>query len=101
MQYLLDTVTLIRHFTDEGKIGKEASLILSTIKGKENSFVISIISLMEIMYLAEKNRININLSETLNIIKSSYQYSIINLTPEILNVAQTLNFYELHDMKVL
>lgn len=26
---------------------------------------------------------------------------IVNLTPEILNVAQTINFYELHDRLIL
>lgn len=51
MQYLLDTVTVVRHFSAMGKIGNEARKILSS---PESSFIISVISLMEIMYLAEK-----------------------------------------------
>ncbi len=53
MQYLLDTVTIVRYFSSMGKIGKGARKILNNF---ENSFIISVISLMEIMYLAEKKR---------------------------------------------
>ncbi len=98
MRYLLDTVTVVRHFTDIGKIGKKASKILNT---KDNSFIISVISLMEVLYLSEKKRIAINLAETLEVINSSSLYSIIDLTPEILEVAETINYYELHDRLIL
>ncbi len=47
MQYLLDTVTLIRHFTEIGKLGERAQDVLNS---KDNTFVISMISLMEILY---------------------------------------------------
>jgi PIN domain nuclease of toxin-antitoxin system len=56
---------------------------------------------MEVMYLAEKNRININLQETLDMIESSAKYTIIDLTPEILQVVENINFYELHDRLIL
>ncbi|MDM8535497.1 hypothetical protein QUF70_01950 [Desulfobacterales bacterium HSG17] len=63
MRYLLDTVALVRHFTGKGKVGNIAAQILDTFEDNENEneFVISVISLMEVMYLAEKNRINISL----------------------------------------
>ena len=57
MQYLIDTVVLIRHFTGKGKIGVEASIILNNIEDNDDSLIISIISLMEIMYLAEKTEL--------------------------------------------
>jgi len=62
VRYLLDTVALVRHFTGKGKIGDKAAHILDTIEDteNENKFVISVISLMEVMYLAEKNRIEID-----------------------------------------
>ncbi len=97
MQYLLDTVTLIRHFTGKGKIGQAASQVLEAIEVGDDSFFVSVISLMEIMYLAEKNRIEIGLAETLNLLEVSSKYTIINLSPEILRVAETVQFYELHD----
>ena len=101
MQFLLDTVALVRHFSGKGKIGKKAAHILETLDESDNSLIISVISLMEVMYLAEKNRININLQETLDMIESSAKYTIIDLTPEILQVAENINFYELHDRLIL
>ena len=86
MEYLLDTVALD---------------LLESIEDNQNEFVISVISLMEVMYLAEKNRIEINLSETLDIINSSSNYAIANLNPDILRVAELTDFYELHDRMIL
>jgi PIN domain nuclease of toxin-antitoxin system len=98
VQYLLDTVTIVRHFTDTGNIGKKANEILNQC---DNHFIISVVSLMEIMYLSEKHRINIDLTETLKRIESSSLYSIVDLTPEILKVAETTIFIELHDRLIL
>ena len=98
MQYLLDTVTLVRHFTETGKIGKTAQELLDS---KENTYVISVVSLMEILYLSEKRRINIDLIETLNRLELSSLYQIVDLTPEILKVANDLAFPELHDRLIL
>ena len=101
MQYLLDTVTLIRHFTGKGKIGQTAAHILDAIEESDDSFFVSVVSLMEIMYLTEKNRIAINLSETLKLLEAPSKYTIINLNPEVLQVAETVEFYELHDRLIL
>ena len=98
MQYLLDTVTLVRHFTEIETMGKSAQEILNSI---ENTFVISVISLMEILYLSEKQRIDIDFSETLNRIELSSLYSIADLTSDLLKVANRLDFYELHDRLIL
>jgi len=98
MQYLLDTVTIIRHFSAMGRIGEKAREILNS---SENSFIISVISLMEIMYLSEKNRIGISLTDTFAEIESSSLYSIIDLTPEILKIAEVTAFRELHDRLIL
>ncbi len=54
MRYLLDTVALVRHFTSSGRIGKKAARLLDTLEHDDNEFVISVVSLMEVMYLAEK-----------------------------------------------
>jgi len=96
--YLLDTVAVVRHFSEFGKIGKKARDILNNL---ENQFIISVISLMEIMYLSEKNRIDIALTETLNRIESSSLYSTVDLTPEIIKIAETTVFGELHDRLIL
>jgi PIN domain nuclease of toxin-antitoxin system len=100
MRYLLDTVAIVRHFTGKGKIGGKAAAILEATDS-DDDFVVSVISLMEIMYLAEKNRIAISLSETLDAIGSSSKYSVANLNAEILRTAESIDFYELHDRLIL
>ena len=98
MKYLLDTVTVVRHLTDIGHIGTKAIGILNAF---DNNFLISVVSLMEIMYLSEKHRIEIDLTETLNKIESSSLYSVVDLTPEILKVAEITYFRELNDRLIL
>jgi len=101
MQYLIDTVTVVRHFSGKGKIGRTATQILDTIEERDDLLVISVVSLMEIMYLAEKHRIDINLSETIERIDTSSKYTVVNLIPEILQVAETVILPELHDRLIL
>lgn len=101
MQYLLDTVTVVRHFTGSGLIGMAAGKILDAAERRDDLLAISVVSLMEILYLSEKNRIALSLSDAIRQIDNSANYLIINLTPEILEVASSLNFYELHDRLIL
>ncbi len=101
MQYLLDTVTIVRHFSGKGRIGRQAAHILDTIEERNDLLIISVISLMEILYLSEKNRIAIHLTETIERIDSSSKYAVINLSPDILRVAETIAFRELHDRLIL
>ena len=100
MRYLLDTVTIVRHFCDSGKMGTEASRILEE-QNSSDHFYVSVISLMEILYLSEKNRIPISLDETIKMLSLSNIYSFIDFTPEIIEVAVTVDFYELHDRLIL
>jgi len=99
--YLLDTVTIIRHFTDRGKIGKTASQILEDVEANKDTAAVSVISLMEILYLAEKNRIELTFEETLKLIKESSNYFVVDLTSEILQIAAQFQFPELHDRLIL
>ncbi|MBW2000602.1 MAG: hypothetical protein JRJ29_21915, partial [Deltaproteobacteria bacterium] len=80
MDYLADTVTIVRHFAGTGHIGKEARLILDGVEKGKNHLFLSSISLVEILYLAEKNRIGINLEDSLNTIEGSKNYSVVDLT---------------------
>lgn len=98
MKYLLDTVALVRHFAGTGKIGRAASDVL---RNQKSDLAISVVSLMEVMYLSEKNRIDISLSETLDKIHDSDRYSVVDLNPEILKVAEKLDVRELHDRLIL
>ncbi len=98
MSYLLDTVTLVRYFTKVGRIGKTAGKLL---RGLDNHFFISVVSLMEILYLSEKHRIQIDLGGTLERIRASSLYSVVDLTSDILKVAEKTPFRELHDRLII
>lgn len=101
MMYLLDTVAIIRYFSNSGKIGKRAKKVFESFDTSDCEFAISTISFMEIMYLSERKRININLEETLNQISINSGYKIIDLNIEIIKTASKIDFYELHDRMIL
>jgi PIN domain nuclease of toxin-antitoxin system len=101
MKYLLDTNTIIRYFAQIGEIGKSARKILTEAENNEHELIISVISLMEIMFLAVKNRIPVQLTETIKLIDTKVNYSICDLTVNILMIAKELDFYELHDRLIL
>ncbi len=98
---LLDTVAVVRHFSGEGRIGKQAAAVLDNIEDGSDLLLISAISLMEILYLSEKNRIPVDLSETLRMIQASESYAVVDLNAEILKVASAIEFRELHDRLIL
>ena len=101
MDYLADTVTVIRHFSGVGRIGKKARSILEGVEEGDHHLFLSTISLVEILYLSEKNRIRINLGETLDIINDSANYSIVDLTTEIVKSAEKLAFPDIFDRLIL
>lgn len=101
MEYLTDTVTIIRHFSGTGKIGKKAKdILIGTETGKHHLYI-STISLVEIMYLSEKNRIMINLGETLKLIHSSINYSIVDLKSDIIQIAEHIHIPEIFDRLIV
>ena len=101
MDYLADTVTIIRHFSKTGAIGKEARNLLAAAEKGKHRVHLSVLTLVEIMYLSQKNRIAIDLAETIRIINDSENYCIINLSPDIVNVASSIEFYELFDRLII
>ena len=101
MAYCADTVTIIRHFSQSGAIGKEARNILTAAEKGKHRIHISVLSLAEIVYLSQKNRIIIDLAETIRIIYTSENYSIIDLSPDIVTVADSIEFYELFDRLII
>lgn len=101
MQYLTDTVTLVRHFSKTGKIGKAAKRILEDAEKGQNHIFISVISLVEILYLSEKHRIPLDLDKALDSINYSQNYSVVDLTPEIVKFAASSGCKELHDRLIL
>lgn len=101
MEYLADTVAIIRHFSKKGKIGKNAKQILLDADEERNIITISIISIIEIMYLAERHKIPIDLETIKEKVESSANYQIIDIDIDIVNVAKKISGLELHDRLIV
>jgi predicted nucleic acid-binding protein len=101
VKYLLDTNIIIRHFAQTSKVGKKAKEIMAQAEKNQHQLFVSIISLMEIMYLAEKNRIPLTLSEILDNLSSKKCFSVVDFNVDILKEAEKIQFYELHDRLIL
>lgn len=101
MQYLADTVAVIRHFASVGKIGKAAKSILQDADNGKNKILISIISMVEILYLSERNRIPLNLEEVKRKLLHLDNYEIIDLDLDIVETAKTVQGLELHDRLIV
>lgn len=101
MKYLLDTNAVIRHFAQTAKLGIKAKEIIALAEKDQHRLFVSVISLMEIMYLAEKNRIPLTLSEVLDNLASKTCYSVVDFNVDILKEAEKIQFYELHDRLIL
>ena len=101
MEYLADTVAIIRHFAKTGVIGKRAKQILRDADAGKNTIYVSIISIVEIMYLAERNRIPINLDEVNKQLNESDNYQVVDLSLDIIEVAKTIQDLELHDRLIV
>jgi len=101
MEYLADTVALVRHFSKNGQIGKRAKQILKDADLGDHIIYISIISMVEVMYLTDANRIPLNFGDIKKKILNSDNYRIIDLTMEIVEIARTIEGLELHDRLIV
>ena len=101
MDYLADTVTIVRHFSGVGRIGRAARLVLEGVENGENYLFLSTVSMVEILYLSEKKRIGINLENSLQKIKSSRNYSVVDLTSNIISIAAKIRYPEIFDRLII
>ena len=101
MQYLADTVAIIRHFANVGKIGKAAKLILQDADSGKNTILISIISIVEILYLSERNKIPLGFEDLRRKLLPLDNYRIVDLDFDIVETAKTVQGLELHDRLIV
>ena len=98
MDYLADTVAIVRHLSQGRKLGKDAARILTEADTGLHHVYISSITLMEVMYLAEANRIAISLPQLISHISSSNNYSIVPVDAAVVLTAVSItDVPELHD----
>ncbi len=95
--YVTDTQALVKFMMGQKVINEHSyQAFLSADKG-ESIIIIPAVVLMEVLYLFEKNRINVDLIQTESLLKSkNYQFEPLSL--EILKAASEINdIPELHD----
>lgn len=101
MEFVADTVTLVRFFSRIGRIGESAHILLRAADQGEHSIAVSAFSLIEVLYLSEKRRIPINLEQLTSRIASLDNYRIIDLDLNIANEARNTQGLELHDRLIV
>ena len=101
MQYLADTVAIIRHFANVGKIGKAAKLILQDADSGKSAIWISIISIVEILYLSERNKIPLDFEDVRHKLLPLDNFRIVDLDFDIVETANTVQGLELHDRLIV
>ena len=95
--FVTDTQALVKFMMGKKVINDRAHQAFLSADKAESTIIIPAIVLMEVLYLFEKNRIDISLFQTEDLLKSqNYQFEPLSL--EILKTAsQITDIPELHD----
>ena len=98
MRYVADTVALVRHLRQHRKLGKRARQILREADAGQHVIYISAITLMEILYLSEAQRVDVGLPEVITLVSDSDNYVIVPIDADIVLAAAAVDDVpELHD----
>jgi PIN domain nuclease of toxin-antitoxin system len=83
------------------KSEKAARLILRDADHGKNTILISIISVVEILYLSERNKISLEFEEMKHWLLHLDNYKIVDLDLDIVETAKTVQGLELHDRLIV
>ncbi|MCA9970907.1 MAG: PIN domain-containing protein [Anaerolineales bacterium] len=98
LEYLADTVTLIRHLGNHPKLGEHAAQLLKEADAGQHRIYVSAITLMEVLYLADANRIKVPLQSLISQINRSRNYQIVPVDANVVLAAVAVtDVPELHD----
>jgi PIN domain nuclease of toxin-antitoxin system len=101
MEYIADTVAIIRHFARAGRMGNRAGQILRNADSGLNTIGISISSMVEILYLSEKNRIPLDFGNAKSRLRNADNYKVTDLDLDIVETSKTIQGLELHDRLIV
>lgn len=98
MDYLADTVAIVRHLRNHPALGREAARIFQDADTGVNRVYLSAITLMEVLYLSEAGRIDVSLAELISTVSLSRNYAIVPVDSDIVLAALGIDDVpELHD----
>lgn len=98
MDYLVDTVAIVRHLRQRPTLGRQAAAILQEADQGLHRIYLSAITLMEVLYLSEAGRIDLPLAELVATVSRSRNYTIVPVDADITLAAVGVDDVpELHD----
>ena len=98
MEYLADTVAIVRHLRGHPALGPPAAQILRDADAGEHHVYLSAITLMEVLYLSEAKRVDVRLDELIGHVSGSVNYEIVPVDADVvLAAAEVDDVPELHD----
>ena len=98
MDYLADTVAIVRHLRAHPALGGEAARILRDADAGQHRVYLSAITLMEVLYLSEAGRIDLPLSELVDMVSRGRNYEIVPIDTDVVLAAVGVDDVpELHD----
>lgn len=98
MEYLADTIALTRHLQGHSALGQRARRIFQEADAGEHQIFISAITLMEILYLFDANRIPLSIHDVIATIAASDNYLIFPVNAQVIVAADGIDDVpELHD----
>lgn len=98
MEYLADTVAIVRHLCRHPALGPRAAQILRDADAGEHLIYLSAITLMEVLYLSEAKRVDVRLDELIRYVSGSVNYEIVPVNADVvLAAADVDDVPELHD----
>jgi predicted nucleic acid-binding protein len=101
VEYLADTVAIVRHLRGHPALGPRAAEILNAADLGDHHVYLSAITLMEVLYLSEARRVDVGLSELIERVNASTNYEIVPVGADVvLAAAEVDDVPELHDRVV-
>lgn len=98
MEYLADTVAIVRHLRGHLALGPQAAQILQDADVGRHHVYLSAITLMEVLYLSEAKKVNVRLDELIGRVSGSVNYEIVPVNADVvLAAAEVDDVPELHD----
>ncbi|MFH1486476.1 MAG: PIN domain-containing protein [Chloroflexota bacterium] len=98
MEYLADTVAIVRHLCEHPALGPQAAQILRDADAGEHHVYLSAITLIEVLYLSEAKRVDVHLDEIIRYVSDSVNYEIVPINADVIVAAADVHdVSELHD----
>ena len=101
MNFVTDTHSLVWYFTDDLRLSRRAlKSFESTVK--EGQMIVPTVVLAEILFIAQKGRVNLGFTETVAMIEAMDNFEIAPLDLEVLRMADSIEApLEMHDKLIV